>query len=69
MKKIPKELSSAFTDFCKMYDWSEQEVLAYLMLHAIRQGVDLAPKLHRQRIYFNEDTQWFSKQLQQLFFS
>lgn len=69
MKKIPEELTTAFSRFCKMYDWTEQEVLAHLMLKAMTEGVNLAPKLHRQRINFNEDSQWFSKQLQRLYLS
>jgi hypothetical protein len=63
MKEIPKDVSKAFSDFCKMHDWTEQEVLTHLMLYAIKQGVDLAPKLHTQRSRLRKNPKWLKEQL------
>jgi hypothetical protein len=68
MDNIPENLQIAFSRFCILHDWTEAEVLAYLMLYAMKQGVDLAIPLHSQRLIIRKKgvEKWLTDQFARL---
>jgi hypothetical protein len=49
LREIPQPVQAAFSRMCKDNDWSEEELLTYLMRRAIKEDIALALPVTTQR--------------------
>jgi hypothetical protein len=49
LREIPQPVQAAFSRMCKDNDWSEEELLTFLMRRAIKEDISLALPITTQR--------------------